>query len=97
MAIQQAFKGKIKLAFDYKENENSKVKRYEISNQKIAYVMIEKKYENVNILPVLYVSLNLDSDLYTKVINSINTSKFYLNIKKKNALSKSSLTNLLNC
>ena len=26
MAIQQAFKGKIKLAFDYKENENSKVK-----------------------------------------------------------------------
>ena len=52
MAIQQAFKGKIKLAFDYKENENSKVKRYEISNQKIAYVMIEKKYENVNILPV---------------------------------------------
>ena len=91
MAIQQAFKGKIKLAFDYKENENSKVKRYEISNQKIAYVMIEKKYENVNILPVLYVSLNLDSDLYTKVINSINTSKFYLNIKKKNALSKSSI------
>ena len=86
MAIQQAFKGKIKLAFDYKENENSKVKRYEIANQKIAYVMIEKKYENVNILPVLYVSLNLDSDLYTKVINSINTSKFYLNIKKKNAL-----------
>lgn len=91
MAIQQAFKGKITLAFDYKENENSKPKRYEIANQKIAYVMIEKKYENVNILPVLYVSLNLDSDLYTKVINSINTSKFYLNIKKKNALSRSSI------
>ena len=55
MAVQQAFCAEITLAFDYKETESSKVERETIETERISYVMIERMYENVNILPVIYV------------------------------------------
>lgn len=91
MAVQQAFCAEITLAFDYKETESSKVERETIETERISYVMIERMYENVNILPVIYVSLSLSSQMYSKVINSYSTSKFYLKIRKRNKLSNTSL------
>lgn len=92
MAIQQAFSADITLAFDYKETEKSKVIRKNIETERISYIMIERLYENVYILPVIYISISLSSDMYTKVINSYKTSKFYLKIKKKNKLSNTALS-----
>lgn len=91
MPTQQAFKGNITLAFDYKASNNSPVVRENIIPQRISYVMIERMYENVNILPVIYISLNISSDMYTKVVGSYETSKFYLRIQKRNALSNTSI------
>lgn len=91
MSSELAYEGEITLAFDYRETENSAPKRYTIESEKIAYVMIEELYENVRILPVIYVSVNLTSDLYTKIANSRDTSEFYLKIRKRNALSKTSV------
>ena len=88
---QKAYKGEITLAFDYKATATSQVVRENIEPERIAYLMIEHKYENVNILPVIYVSINLSSDMFTKVVNTPETSKFYLKIRKKDALSKTSI------
>jgi hypothetical protein len=90
MPVQQAFKGNITLSFDYKETPNSGVRRESILPQRISYVMIERMYENVNILPVIYISLNISSEMYTKVVNTHETSKFHLRIQKRNALSGTS-------
>lgn len=90
MAAQQAYKGSITLSFDYKETANSGVRRESILPQRISYVMIERMYENVNILPVIYISLNISSEMYTKVVNTPETSKFHLRIQKRNALSNTS-------
>lgn len=92
MATQQsAYKGLVKLEFRYKETANSSVVTEEILSQRISYVMIEHKYENQNILPVIYININIDSDMYSKVVKSTETSKFHLVIKKKNALSSTSV------
>lgn len=86
-----AYKGEITLAFDYKATENSKTVRYKIETERISYVMIEEIFENERILPVIYINVNLSNDMYTMVTNSRNTSEFYLRIRKKNALSKTSI------
>lgn len=88
---EKAYKGEITLAFDYKETKNSSPVRYAIEPERISYVMIEEIYENNRILPVIYVSVNFSSDLYTKITNTRDTSEFYLRIRKKNALSKTSV------
>ena len=80
---EKAYKGEITLAFDYQGSH-----RYPIKSEYITYVMIEKMYENVNILPVIYLNVSLDAELYDKVIQGVNDSKFYLKIRKKNAKSK---------
>lgn len=91
MNIQQAFKGEIRLAFEYKKSNNSKPVRYEIEPERIRYVMIEKLYENVNVLPVIYISLTLKNEMYQKVIDSYETSQFYLRIRKHNVMSNTSI------
>lgn len=93
MATQHAYKGNITLAFDYKANVNSSVERLQIESERIKYLIIENMYENVNILPVIYISINVSSDMYSKIVNSNETSKFYLLIKKKDGLSQNSIFN----
>lgn len=91
MNSDKAYEGEITLAFDYRATETSATRRYPIEAERISYVMIEEIYENERILPVLYISVNLDSDMYTKITNSRDTSEFYLRIRKRNALSKTSV------
>ncbi len=91
MATQSAYKGQITLEFRYKETKNSAVQVESIESQRISYVMIEHMYENVHILPVIYVSLNISSDMYSRMVATTETSKFHLIIKKKDALSNTSI------
>ena len=90
MAAKKAYKGEITLAFDYKSSTNSK--RYEIKTENISYVILEHLYENTHILPVIYINLNVDSNMASKIKDSYENSTFYLKILKKNGLSKSSMT-----
>lgn len=90
-SIDNAYMGEITIAFDYKANINSSVRRINIEARRIKFLLIENTYENTNILPVVYVSIALPSDLYTMVVSSNETSKFYLKIRKRNALSDSSV------
>lgn len=91
MAIQQAFKGEIELSFYHMKTKDSKPTIYTIEPERIKYVMIEKLYENVQILPTIYISLNLRSDIYQKVIDTYETSEFLLRIRKKNVMSNTSI------
>ena len=91
MATQCAYKGDIKLAFDYKASVNSSTIREEINPERIRFLMIENVYENINILPVVYISITLSNDMYTKVVDSNETSKFYIRVRKRNALSSNSV------
>ena len=91
MNSEQAYEGEITLAFDYKATTSSAPVRYNIESERIAYVMIEEIYENERILPVIYVSVNLTSEIYTMITNSRDTSEFYMKIRKRNALSKTSV------
>ena len=91
MSQQKAYKAEISLAFDYKASQSANVVRETIEPERIAYLMIENRYENINILPIIYLSIHLSSDMYTKVINTPETSKFYLKIRKKDALANTSI------
>lgn len=91
MASEQAYEGEITLSFDYKATPSSVSVRHKIESERIAYVMIEEIYENERILPVIYICVNLSSEIYTMVTNSRDTSEFYLKIRKRNALSKTSV------
>lgn len=91
MAVRKAYNGEVTLAFDYKAAPTSNAVRYDIHSERVSFVMIEHKYENQNILPVIYVCLNLTDDIYGIVMNSSETSKFYLKIRKKDALSNTSV------
>lgn len=85
MAARQAYSASIDLAFDCNgQREN-------ISSEKIIYIMIEHDYEN-KVLPIIYLSLAVNSDLYSKIMNNKNSAKFYLNINKQNVSSSSSLS-----
>jgi hypothetical protein len=91
MPQTKSYKAEVTLAFDYKANASSNVIREVIEPERIAYLMIENVYENVNILPVIYVSAHLSTEMYEHVVNSPETSKFYLKIRKKDAMSSTSI------
>lgn len=91
MSSERAYEGEINLTFMYKQSETSIPQAYIIESERIAYVMIEEIYENERILPVIYVSVNLNSEMYSKITNSRDYSEFRLRIRKRNALSKTSV------
>ena len=91
MSQQCAYKGKISLEFRYKETANSPVQVKKIESQRISYLMIEHMYENIHILPVVYICLNVSSDMYSEIVGTTETSKFHVVVKKKNALSNTSI------
>lgn len=89
--VQSAYKGSVSLQFLYQETANSSIQTIDIETERISYLMIEHMYENVHILPVIYICVNMASDVYTKVVDSTETSKFRVVVKKKNALSNTSI------
>lgn len=74
---RQAYNATIELAFDY---NNTRVK---IPSERIVYVLIESDYEN-EVLPIIYVTMAVDSKLYTNIIKYKQSAKFYMSIKKTN-------------
>lgn len=74
---RQAYSATVELAFDYNNQ------RVNIEPENIVYVMIESDYEN-QVLPIIYVVMAVDSDMYTNIIRYKETAKFYLNINKQN-------------
>ena len=86
MAMDLAYEAEITLRFNY-----NKTQLINIEQARISYIMIEHKYESVNILPVIYLAVSLSSDMYTKVVTSYKKSSFRLKIKKRNALLSSSI------
>ena len=85
MATRQAYKATIELAFDYNGT------REKILPEKIIYIMIERNYLSAN-LPTVYVSLSVDSELYSKITKYKETAKFYLRIDKQNVNSSTALS-----
>lgn len=81
---REAFKAKIEVSYIL-NNES-----YAISSDFVKYIMCENLYES-RFMPVIYISLSLDNDLYSKVSSNEKSGKVYLNIQKYNAYSGSSL------
>ena len=82
---RQAYTATVELAFDYNGI------REDIDPEKIVYIMIEHDYEN-QVLPVIFISLSVNNDLYNKIVKYKESAKFYLNIKKSNKNSIASLS-----
>lgn len=87
-AARKVYRSEVDLYFLYKEHKSSKVVSYQIMPERISYVMIEHMYENEHILPVIYVSLNIETEMFSKVVDSNEYSQFRLKIRKKNILAK---------
>ena len=65
---------------------------YDIDENFIKYIMIEDRYLVYNI-PIIYLSLALNTDLYAAMLNNIKVGKFILSIQRINAYSDSALFN----
>lgn len=63
----------------------------EIDANYIKYILIENLYEE-RTMPVIYLSLSIPSDLYTKMVDNEKKGKFYLNIQKYNAYSDTAIS-----
>lgn len=83
MAATQAYKTKIEIAFV----GSSYIK---MESNKIVYMLIEHMYEKRE-MPIIYVSLSIESDLYSTLINEKDSAKIYLRIQKFDAYSETSL------
>lgn len=81
---RKAYTANISLAFDYDGG------RVDIESERISYIMVNSDYE-ADVLPIIYVSLAVTSDLYTNIIKYKDSAKFYLNIKTANKFSKASI------
>jgi hypothetical protein len=88
---QLGLKGQIKLEFRYKKDSNSTVQVESIEPERISFLMIDHLYENVHILPVIYIRLNVSSEMYSKIVSSVETSTFHLIVHKKDGLSNVSI------
>ena len=93
MATTNAYRASIELSFDY-IIKGRKPRRTKILPERIQYLIIDNQYENVNILPVIYLSLKIPLDLHDKIINSYKTSRFYLKLTRKDTLSGTSVSSL---
>lgn len=89
MAIPQinrkAYKANIDLFFD------NNGKRKQILQEKITYLMVHHDYES-QVLPLIYVSVVVDSDLYTDILKYKDSAKFYLSIDLSNRNSNTSIS-----
>ena len=58
-------------------------KETNIPTPSVKSIVIDTDYEN-KIMPIIYVSLSINLELYNKLVTSVNDGKIYLNIKKYN-------------
>lgn len=61
-----------------------------INPNHIQYIMIESNYEEIY-MPIIYMSLSVNSDMYNKIVNNEKSAKIYLQINKYNAYSQNKL------
>lgn len=76
MAASAVYKADINIAFNDGEYT-------QIEKERIVYLMIEYRYENINILPIMYLSLKIPLDLHDRILDAYETAKFYITIDKK--------------
>ena len=81
---REAYKAKLQISFIL----NNQIT--EIGEKLVKYIMIENLYES-RFMPVIYVSLSLGNELYTKIVENEKAGKIYLCIQKYNAYSGSAL------
>lgn len=81
---REAYKAKLQISFIL-NNQTT-----EIGEKLVKYIMIENLYES-RFMPVIYVSLSLGNELYTKIVENEKAGKIYLCIQKYNAYSGSAL------
>ena len=60
-----------------------------IENERIQYIMIDYRYENINILPIVYIAMKIPLNLHDEIVSKYQSAKFYLSIDRKNATSNS--------
>lgn len=84
MARKQAYKTKVQLAFVGSQY-------VEIEPSKIIYVIIEHMYEE-RVMPVIYISISINAELYTMLIDEKKTAKMFLRIQKYDVYSSTSLS-----
>lgn len=85
MAAKQAYKCKIEVAF-VSGSESISIKQ-----EKVIYIIIEHMYE-AYIMPIIYISMSVESDIRARMIDEKDTAKLYLRIQKYDAYSSTSLS-----
>ena len=70
-----AYNGSVYISFDY-ENEH-----IDIDKMNIAYLYIDSSYE-ANVLPIMYLGLLVNDELYNKINKYKSTGQFTLSVKK---------------
>lgn len=86
-SAREAFKGTIEVAFDHNGSE-----RYQIESGHIVYIMIESNYLSDSVIPVVFMSISVNSKMYSMITESNRTSKFYLKIEKTNVMGNVPIT-----
>lgn len=84
---REAFKGTVTVAFDYNGSQ-----RYEIEPGHVTYIMIESNYLSDTIMPMIFMSLNVNSKMYSMITESYQSSKFYLKIDKSNVMANTPIS-----
>lgn len=84
MAVRQAYKKKIEIAFISGDEV------VDINSSKIVYLIIEHVYDG-RVMPVIYMRITLENDLYARVLAEKDSAKFYLRIQHYDAYSDTSL------
>ena len=82
---RQAFKAEVELA--YIKNDES----ITIESDRIQNIVISHDYE-IRSMPIIVISLNIDSDLYTDLVQNRNNAKIYLCVRYLDAHSDTSLS-----
>lgn len=62
----------------------------EINPNHIKYIIIESNYEQI-FMPVIYISMSINRDTYSKIVNNEKEGKIYLKIDKYNEYSQNKL------
>lgn len=84
MASRQACKGEVDLKFLLNGTA------YPIQRENISFAMIECNYQE-NILPTVYISMAVNSSMYTMITRNYESAHFILDIKKTNAFSDNAI------
>ena len=84
----QAYKGNVDLQFQY--GEGKKKERITIPNEQIIYMMIEENYTD-RVLPVVYISIAVNNEIYNKIIDLKDSAHFYLNVSATDVISFNSV------